>query len=93
MYPSEIGETMANEGKCAEATVITERSIGDKLVELGGRAMDFVEAHPAVPVIAAALCVFGSMGRSAIKVGWTPEQVTGLGKSFPVQITIPALSI
>lgn len=65
----------------------------EKIIELGNRALGFMEKHPAVPVIAVALGVFGSMGRTAIKAGWTPEQVVGLGKAFPVQISIPTLSL
>lgn len=65
----------------------------EKIIKLGNRALGFMEKHPAVPVIAVALGVFGSMGRTVIKAGWTPEQVVGLGKAFPVQISIPTLSL
>ena len=68
-------------------------NFGEKIIELGNRALGFMEKHPAVPVITVALGVFGSMGRTAIKAGWTPEQVVGLGKAFPVQISIPTLSL
>lgn len=71
----------------------SESRFGEKIIELGNRALGFMEKHPAVPVIAVALGVFGSMGRTAIRAGWTPEQVVGLGKAFPVQISIPTLSL
>ena len=71
----------------------SEPKFGEKIIELGNRALGFMEKHPAVPVIAVALGVFGSMGRTARKAGWTPEQVVGLGKAFPVQISIPTLSL
>lgn len=70
-----------------------EPKFGEKIIELGNRALSFMEKHPAVPVIAVALGVFGSMGRTAIKAGWTPEQVMELGKAFPAQISIPTLSL
>lgn len=77
----------------AKPITTNEPNFGEKIIELGNRALVFIEKHPAVPVISVALGVFGSMGRTAIKTGWTPEQVVGLGKAFPVQISIPTLSL
>lgn len=70
-----------------------EPSAFEGVVQLGNRIMGFMEKHPAVPVIVFSVGIFGSMGKAAIKSGWTPEQVVGLGKAFPVQVSIPALSL
>ncbi len=78
------------------SAIIAERNnlgFGDRAIQLGGRVLDFMEQHPAVPVLTVALMVFGSMGRAAIKAGWTPEQVAALAESFPVRATMPALAL
>lgn len=84
---------MATIDPSAKPITPNDPRLGEKIIELGSRALGFMEKHPAVPVIAVTLGVFGSMGRTAIKAGWTPEQVVGLGKAFPVQISIPTLSL
>lgn len=76
-----------NESICESSTP------AERAIHLGNRIVGFIERHPAVPVIVFSIGVFGSMGRTAIKSGWTPEQIIGLGKAFPVQATIPALSL
>lgn len=77
----------------SNAVSVTDPTLGDRAIQLGNRMLDFIEKHPAVPVITVALGIFGSMGRTAIKAGWTPEQVVGLGKALPVQMSIPTLNL
>lgn len=84
---------MSSSSLTTNATSSAKPALGDKAIQLGNRMLDFIEKHPAVPVITVALGIFGSMGRTAIKAGWTPEQVVGLGKAFPVQISIPTLNL
>lgn len=84
---------MSSSSLTTNATSSTKPALGDKAIQLGNRVLDFIEKYPAVPVITVALGIFGSMGRTAIKAGWTPEQVVGLGKAFPVQISIPTLNL
>lgn len=77
---------------CANDTPTSKSDLAEKVIQLSNRALDFIEKHLAVPVIVVGLGIFGSMGKTAIKAGWTPEQVIGLCSAFPVQISIPTLN-
>lgn len=77
----------------AQVTTINDNNLAERAISLGERAIGFIEKHPAIPIITVALGAFCSMGKTAIKAGWTPDQMAELGKSFPVQISIPALNI
>lgn len=84
---------MTGANSLASNLATSKLGAGDVIINLGNRALDLVELHPGMFVATVSLLVFGSVGRAAIKAGWTPEQVLGLSKAFPVQISIPTLSL
>lgn len=84
---------MQKESAIKTAKIILDQNAIEQLARLGNRALGFVESHPKTCVACFAAGAFCSLAKTAINKGWTPEQVASLGKSFPIQVSVPAIDL
>lgn len=84
---------MTSSGSSATVIATRETGLNDETDRLSARFIGFMEEHPAATFTTVALVVFGSICCTAIRAGWTPEQIVELGEAFPVQVSIPSLNL